>query len=329
MRSMLERPTLALFLLLVAVILAIAVVPAWRRRVGARWAGLRLWVSEHEAMVVLGSLSAAFLLIFFWGKIVISIYPGEGGVLWRRFSGMVIDSAFEEGVHFVLPWDRMYIYDTRIQKLDTTVKAVTQSGLEVSLDITIRWNPVHKLLARLHREIGPDYVKVVVVPEVVSALRAEVGQWEPSSLYEQNVDSSTNTQEIQLRTLRASGLRARRRYITIEDVLILSVTLPRPVMAAVERKFEQQQARDEYAFRVQRERLEADRKEIEAIGIQRFQAAISKGLEEKYLQWRGIEATLELAKSPNSKVIVIGSGSNGLPLILNPDGPVTPPKQDK
>lgn len=182
-----------------------------------------------------------------------------------------------------------------------------------------------KLLARLHREVGPEYVQTVVIPEVVSALRAEVGQWEPSSLYEQNVDPSTNAQEIQTRVLRTAELAARRRYVIIDDVLILTVTLPRPVLAAVERKFEQQQARDEYEFRVQRERREADRKAIEADGIQRFQAAIATGINDKYLQWRGIEATLELAKSPNSKVIVIGGGQNGLPLILNPDGVISPP----
>jgi regulator of protease activity HflC (stomatin/prohibitin superfamily) len=238
---------------------------------------------------------------------------------------MAVDSAYGEGVHFVLPWDRMYIYDTRIQKLDTQVKALTQSGLEVGIDITIRFNPVTKLLARLHREVGPEYVQTVVIPEVVSALRAEVGQWEPSSLYEQNVDPSTNAQEIQTRVLRTAELAARRRYVIIDDVIILTVTLPRPVLAAVERKFEQQQARDEYEFRVQRERREADRKAIEADGIQRFQAAIATGINDKYLQWRGIEATLELAKSPNSKVIVIGGGQNGLPLILNPDGVISPP----
>src|SRR5438132_7597629 len=109
------------------------------------------------------------------------------------------------------------------------------------------------------------------------------------------------------------------------DVLVTGIELPAAIVAAINRKIEQYYIAEEYKFRVEREKRESERKKIEAEGIRDFQQIVSQGISESYLRWRGIEATLQLSQSTNSKVVVIGSGKDGLPIILgNVDTPVPP-----
>ena len=75
----------------------------------------------------------------------------------------------------------------------------------------------------------------------------------------------------------------------------------------------------EYEFRLEKAQKEADRLRIEAAGIRDFEEIISKGLSDKLLKWKGIEATKEIAKSNNSKVVIVGGGEGGLPIILGND----------
>jgi hypothetical protein len=113
--------------------------------------------------------------------------------------------------------------------------------------------------------------------------------------------------------------------LNLYDTLVLGLELPQSVVAAINRKVEQYYLVQEYAFRVDRERKESERKKIEAEGISAFQQIVSQGISDSYVRWRGIEATLQLAQSPNSKIVIIGSGKDGLPVILgNVDTPVAP-----
>ena len=116
--------------------------------------------------------------------------------------------------------------------------------------------------------------------------------------------------------------------LNIYDVLILGIELPAVVVAAINRKIEQYYIAEEYKFRVERERRESERKQIEAVGIRNFQQTVSQGISDSYLRWRGIEATLQLAQSTNSKVVIVGGGKDGLPIILgNVDSPAAVPPQ--
>ena len=118
--------------------------------------------------------------------------------------------------------------------------------------------------------------------------------------------------------------------IQLLDTLVLGIELPPAIVAAINRQTEQYYQIQEYKFRVEREAQESKRKQIEANGIAAFQRTVSQGISESYLRWRGIEATLALAQSPNAKIVIFGTNKDGLPLILgNVDTPagsgITPP----
>jgi regulator of protease activity HflC (stomatin/prohibitin superfamily) len=217
---------------------------------------------------------------------------------------------------------------------------MAREGLQITVRSSFRWQLNRATLARLHKEIGPNYLNVLLVPEIGSVVRERMSQYNTEELF------SSRRTEIQAEILRAvvaespgqasnriGGIVDAREgfvtmsedFVTLTDVLLKDVTLPFRVRSAVERKLEQAQITQEYSFRIEREKLESQRKQIEAQGIQAFQQTVQAGISENYLKWRGIEATLQLAQSPNSKVVIVGGGSNGLPLILNTEDTVKAP----
>lgn len=226
---------------------------------------------------------------------------------------------YSEGIHLIAPWDRMYIYNIRLQQISHTYDALTNDGLDVKTEITIRWKPIEDDLGKLHRDIGPEYVDTLVIPLIGAFAREEIARVTPDALYS---PARLAIQEaIRARTKAALMSRFypelhRESYLIVEDVLIRSVELPPPVKAAIQDKIVQKQIAESYVYRLQRERQEAERKAIEAQGIQRFQATINSTISEGYLKWKGIDATLELAKSNNAKIVVIGAGRDGMPVIL-------------
>lgn len=277
------------------------------------------WGRRNEIRVTLFVLIALFALAFFWPQMVIAIKPGERGVLWSPFSGTHVERVYPEGLHVIAPWDQMTVYPTRYETVDRTVVALSKDGLPIAVDVTIRYKPAEKLLARLHQTVGPRFVDTVVVPEVASALRGVIGDFRPEELYAQSFEA------IQARIVAEAKHQTGIRHVLLDDVLIAKVTLPESVTAAIQNKLEQEQAALEMEFRIRRETEEAKRKAIEGDGIRTFQRLIAETMSDQTLRYKGIEATLELAKSPNAKVVVVGAGSgSGLPLILNADGTTTP-----
>jgi len=109
------------------------------------------------------------------------------------------------------------------------------------------------------------------------------------------------------------------RGIVVENVLLRDLQLPETLKHAIEAKQQAQQDAQRMEFVLQKERQEAERKRVEAAGIKDFQDIVSQGISDKLLQWKGIEATMELARSSNSKIVVVGNSKNGLPLIFSTD----------
>ncbi len=266
---------------------------------------------RNLALWIIGGIVALIALL----NSVVTIGPGEAGVIFRPL-GMGVDTVhppLSEGVHIVAPWNKVYVYNIRQQQLFETMKVLSQDGLDIKLDASIWFQPVVKDLAKLHKFRGRTYVDDVLKPAVRSATRSVVGRYTPEQIY------STKREAIQQEIYDETRKILANQYVQLNKILVRDVTLPTTIKTAIERKLKQQQEALEYEFKLQKEKKEAERKRIEAQGIRDFQHIVTEGISDKLLRWKGIEATLKLAESPNAKVIVIGSGKDGLPIILNPE----------
>ena len=251
-----------------------------------------------------------FLAVYFSNRMIVSVHPGELGILWRMIGGgTVVHTVYREGLHILLPINRMYVYNTRKQRVADSIDVLTVEGLMVHVEYSVRYFPNPDLLPLLHQKIGPDYLNVVVRPEVRSVIRTVFGQYKPEEIY-------TTQKTIQERISTMAKVRMEARFVSVDDVPIERISLPPMVAQAIESKLAQQQLAEEYVFRIAVATREAERKRIEAGGHKDYNDGLSRSLTPALLEWHGIQATENLAKSPNAKVVVIGGSKNGLPLIL-------------
>lgn len=272
--------------------------------------GAKAFCRRQIPYLILVSFLVCFIAVFFFKSIVIMVYPGELGVLWRMLGGGTqIDTVYREGMHVILPWNKMYIYNVRKQQFADSINVLTVDGLTVGVKYSVRYYLERDTLPLLHQRVGPDYVNVVVRPEVRSVIRTIFGQYKPEEIY-------TNQKSIQERISELSKGRLGGRFVSLDEVPIESVTLPAKISDAIETKLAQQQLDQEYEFRIDIATKEADRKRIESAGIRDYNNTIKASLTPSILAWQGIVATQDLAKSPNAKTVIIGSGKSGLPLIL-------------
>ena len=279
----------------------------WGSMVWRRW---REFARRQTPPLMIAALLAAFFLAAFFPRIVVSIRPGQLGVLYRLLgSGTQIDTVYREGIHFILPFNRMYIYNVRKQQFTDQINVLTVDGLTVAVRYSVRYFLEKDTLPMLHQHVGPDYVNVVVRPEVRSVMRSVFGQFKPEEIY-------TTQKAIEERISIISKLHLEARFVALDDVPIESITLPARISDAIETKLAQQQVDQEYAYRISIAGKEAERKRIEADGIGAYNDRVRRSLSPDVLSWRGILATEELAKSPNAKVVVVGAGKNSLPLIM-------------
>ena len=261
------------------------------------------------------ALPAIFILILaviLITKSAITIGSGEAGVLYKTFGdGVVIDKPpMGEGFHIVAPWNKVFIYEVRQQEVFEKMQVLSSNGLEIKLDASAWFEPKREFLGKLHQEKGEAYVQRVLLPTIRSAARSVVGRYTPEQLYSSKRDA------IQVEIYDETQKIVDEQYIQLNQILIRDVTLPATIKEAIERKLKQEQESLEYEFRLVTAKKEAEKVTIEAQGKADANRILSASLTDKILQDKGIDATLELAKSPNSKVVIIGSGDSGLPLIL-------------
>lgn len=287
---------------------------------------LKSWFSRNGLGLTLLGLILALVFAWLTPTIFIFVPPGHIGVYWVRFgSGTITDRVLNEGVAYKWPWDKIYLYDARLQVVDYPFEVLTSDGLEAIVDISTRYRLIREDIALLHKNIGPDYVKTLLLPEVNSHARHEISQYTPEELY--------SLKRIEIEQAIAEGLKnamrfeyepqnRRESFLHIEDLLLKRTQLPTKVQEAIQDKLVQFYLMQGYDFRVAREEKERLRKRVEAQGIRDFQTIVNEGISEQYLKWKGISATLALATSTNAKVVVIGAGQGGLPIILgNLDSP--------
>lgn len=252
------------------------------------------------------------LTIILIAKSAVTIGSGEAGVLYKTFGdGVVTDEPpLDEGFHIVAPWNKVFIYNVRQQELSETMNVLSSNGLGIAIDATAWYLPESKNLGKLHQEKGENYVDRIIKPALRSAARSVVGRYTPEQLYSSKRDAIQEEIQIETETI------LKNQYVLIEDILVRDVTLPASIKDAIERKLGQEQEALEYEFRIQKATQEAERQRIDAEGKAAANKILNESLTENILKEKGIQATIELARSPNAKVVVIGSGDSGMPIIL-------------
>lgn len=251
------------------------------------------------------------VLLFFGSSMFITIQPGERGVLFHPFStGLEKDKVYIPGFHIISPWNTLFIYDVKEQKREETMDVLDKNGLSINVDVSVRFNPTYNKIGYLHEIFGKRYVDQLIVPEVRSAVRQVSGRYTAEEIY------STKRGEVEASIISETKVILESNNIAMKALLIRSINLPNKIKGAIEKKLEQEQAFLTYQYTLETAKKEAEKRQIDAEGIARYNRIINASLTSSILKQRGIDATLELAKSPNAKVVIVGSGKDGMPLIL-------------
>jgi regulator of protease activity HflC (stomatin/prohibitin superfamily) len=276
----------------------------------ARWASIKLHFRAYSTRWIVSTVVFLLVLAILWPSVFITIHSGEAGVYYERFgNGTIVDKVYGEGFHIVPPWDKLTVYNVRFQTKVHEMDVLTVRGLRIRLKLAVRYLPEYKTLGVLHQRVGPDYFNKIIVPNVEDTVRKIVGTYEVEELY---ADKSI-LQKLKNETF----VSANDKYIYIDSLMITNIELPLKIKEAIEKKQEEQQLSEAYFYKLAREEKEAERRKIEAEGIHRANTIISSSLNEDILRWKGIDASLEVAKSPNSKIVLFGSGKSGLPLLFD------------
>lgn len=287
----------------------------------------RPWQETFRQFALVGSLVLLLLVGVMFNMIVHTVHFGEAGVLFKRFSGgTVTDRVLGEGLQIIWPWDVLYVYDVKVQERPLEVDVLMTNGLTMQVGVSVRFVPSVRDLGRLHQQVGPTYERKILVPVVGSAVREVLGKYLPEELYSQKRETLQQLVEERCR------LGVADKFVEIDRVIIRSITMPRLINDSIEAKLEQQQKFEEYVFRIQKEKQEAERKRIEAEGILAYQTTIAKGLTPAVLQYSEIQMKSLLALSGNARTVIMdlsttpAGGRSGTPSVMInlPDDQVSP-----
>ncbi len=257
-------------------------------------------------LIALG-IAAFFLVILFFSSVT-RVGTGHVGVL--TLFGKVTGETLGEGIHLINPLKTNNELSIQTQTLKESASVPSSEGLMMSLDTSLIYHLNPDRAAEVFQKIGADYENIVVEPTLRSAIRESTASHTANALY-------TGEREMVAKQIldQITG-ELSKRGLTVENVLLRDIQLPATLKASIESKQQAEQEALAMNFRLQKETQEAQRKRIEAAGVRDFQQIVAQGITPSLLEWKGIEATENLAKSSNAKVVVIGSGKNGLPLIL-------------
>ncbi|MFO7445491.1 MAG: prohibitin family protein [Ignavibacteriaceae bacterium] len=258
---------------------------------------------------------ASFALIGFGVAVLIAVMQcwtvipaGHVGVI--DFFGQVSDNTLKPGVNFVNPMAAVVKFDARTQELKETMNVPSKEGLSVELEISLLFSLSFENANRIYKTVGENYAEKILLPQFRSVVRGITASYEAKALYTAEREVLSKKIEMELSKL------VNPRGITLESAPLRQIILPPGLTASIEEKLKAEQESQRMEFILLRETQEAERKRIEAQGIADFQKIVSQGISDQLLKWKGIEATEKLASSNNSKIIVIGSGKDGLPIIL-------------
>ena len=263
-------------------------------------------LNKSESTMAFVGLVVALVIAFMQCWTVIP--AGHVGVI--DFFGNVSDQTLLPGVNFVNPMANVVKFDARTQELKEVMNVPSKEGLSVELEISLLYSLSFENANKIYKTVGEDYVEKILIPQFRSVVRGVTSKYEARSLYTAEREQLSREMETELSKL------VKPRGITLEAAPLRQIILPPGLTNSIEEKLKSEQESQRMQFVLQRETQEAERKRIEAKGIADFQDIVARGISDQLLKWKGIEATEKLASSNNTKIVVIGSGKDGLPLIL-------------
>jgi regulator of protease activity HflC (stomatin/prohibitin superfamily) len=282
------------------------------------------WFTRNYIGLAFSAILLFITVVVLWNRVVIIIPAGFVGVIYRPlFGGIAMDKILEEGVNIVFPLNTVTQYDARIQLKKIEMEVLTKDQLRSDIKVSFQFQVNKYGLPMLHKFVGPDYVEKVILPEVTGKTRVMFAELTSQEAFTKQLEKAVNeiaimSDQVILEKLGPPNLDYVR-LLRISAVQLESMEFPAEIQAAIRNKIAESQIAEAGVFKVQAARLEAERKEVEAGGIKKYQDIVNLGLTDNYVKIRGIEATLKLAESSNSKVVIFGSSPNGLPLILGGD----------
>ena len=268
-------------------------------------------LSPNRRTPIIIGMVTLFILLYVVARSVIILQPTERGVVFKKFAGgLDVENVKREGLNFVAPWNDMIIFSIEEQQIEETMDVLSKDGLAITIDVSLRFRPEPENIGYLYRSFRDNYTTSFIRPELRSAVRRVIGQYTPEELY------ATKRQEIETMIENDTRETLSGSYVELKALLFRSISLPKTIQTSIEDKLAAEQEAQKYSYIIQRETKEAERRRIDAEGKAAANLILDASLTDKILRERGILATEELAKSPNAKVIVIGGGKDGLPIIL-------------
>ena len=265
--------------------------------------------SRSESTFALAGMALALVIAL--AQCFTVIPAGHTGVI--DFLGYVSDNTLKPGVNIVNPMANVEKMSIKTQELKELMSVPSKEGLSVDLEISLLFKLDSEKANEIYKTVGPNYAEIILTPQFRSVVRGVTARYEAKALYTASREKLAGEILAELENLVGP------RGIIVEQAPLRQIQLPERLTKSIEEKLQAEQESQRMEFILTREKQEADRKRIEAKGIADFQEIVSKGISEQLLKWKGIEATEKLAGSQNSKVVIIGSGKDGLPLILGSD----------
>jgi regulator of protease activity HflC (stomatin/prohibitin superfamily) len=285
------------------------------------------WLARAEFLLYLVLVLVLLAIGFLWQRMFVIIPSGSRGVMYRTLQGgTVTDRIWDEGLQIIPPWDKLIQYDVRLKQTTVTFKVLSDEGLSLGVQVVVRHRPHEELLGYLHRDIGSDYFETLIKPEVEAHIRRTFGGRPAHEIFASARDVLQEMGQFPLIGRSETGDKgvSPRPYLYVQELKLVAIELPKIVEDSILEKYHQEQLMLAYRYRLEREEKEADRKRTEAAGIRDFNLIAGK-VSPDMLRWRSIDATLELAKSTNSKLIILGGSEHGPLLSLNLADPLPPP----
>ena len=266
-------------------------------------------VKKMRPIIIL--VIAAIIFLIFIRSTFVFLGPTERGIVWKKYSNKLdVENVRPGGLNIIAPWNDLIKFDVAEQQIEETMDVLSVDALKIILDVSVRYKPKENEIGYLYELFKDDYVQRLIIPELRSAVRKVIGQYTPQELY------ATKRQEIETAIIQSTYSILDSNHVELVTILFRSIKLPDAIQKSIEEKLSAEQESQKRQYLLEIAEKDAQIRITEAKGKAEANRILNASLTPNILKEKGISATEELAKSQNSKIVVIGSGDDGLPIIL-------------